>query len=131
MGRVNKSVLISRLGPEARDTEIGKLIDPWIGNEGPLEADFQRGLAEGATLHLRGVAFDDATTVVWDEDGVQVLRSIPFSSDQGDVVALQSPVLVHRRFAEKGPASLSRIDYLKHGALLGSRFTTGGEHARP
>ena len=131
MGRVNEGISICQLGPEARDAEIAKLIDPWIGDEGPLAADFRRGLAEGAALRLRGVAFDGTTTVVWDEDGVQVLRSIPFNSGQGDVVALRSPVLVHRRFAEKGPDSLSRIDYLKHGALLGSRFATGGEHARP
>lgn len=129
MEGLNEAVEIQFFGPDARDIEVGKLKDPWIGDEGPREADFRRGRAEGAGLRLRGVAFDDTTTVVWDEDGVQVLRSAPLEDDAGEIVALRSQVLVHSRFKGRGLDSLVRIDYLKRGALLGSRFLAGEDHA--
>lgn len=125
MGGVNEGVEITDLGPEARDAEIAGLIDPWIADEGPLDAGFRRG--HHGPLRHRGVAFDERTTVVWDEAGVQVLRAAP--SVPG-VEALHSPVLLRKGFRENGPARLFRIDYLRRGALLGSRFTPeGGEDA--
>ncbi|HEX3556917.1 MAG TPA: hypothetical protein VIA62_27140 [Thermoanaerobaculia bacterium] len=123
MARVNEGVEIRYLTPEQRETELAKLINPWIGDEGPLDAGFRRGLGDGP-LRARGVAFDDRTTVVWDEAGVQVLQA---GEAKGEIVALCSPVLLHNRFKEKGP-SLCRIDYLCRGALLGSRFTAEGEN---
>jgi hypothetical protein len=124
MAGVNEGVEIRYASPGQRDAELAKLIDPWIGDEGPLDAGFRRGLESGL-LRARGVAFDDRTTMVWDESGVQVLQA---GEAQGDLVALCSPVLLHSRFQEKGPARLFRVDYLRHGALLGSRFTTEGEN---
>ncbi|HEX4965539.1 MAG TPA: hypothetical protein VF173_32315 [Thermoanaerobaculia bacterium] len=115
---MKESVAILPLAPAERDAEVGKLIDPWIGDEGPLAAGFRRGLGD-KTLRPRGVAFDAQTTVVWDEAGVQVLKA---AAADPQVVALCSPVILHHRF--QGPARLFRIDYLQRGALLGSRFTT-------
>jgi hypothetical protein len=130
MGRVGEGIVIHLLGPEARDAEVARLADPWIGDEGPLDAEFRRGLAEGDALRLRGVAFDNTTTVLWDESGTQVLQAAPDEASDGEIVALRSKVLIHQRFLAQGLRSLVRIDYLKRGALLGSRFTTGEEHAR-
>jgi hypothetical protein len=123
MARVAEGVEIRYASPTQRDAELAKLIEPWIGDEGPLDAVFRRGLG-GEPLRARGVAFDDRTTVVWDEAGVQVLQA---SEAKGDLVTLHSPVLLNRRFQKSGPAHLFRVDYLFHGALLGSRFTTEGE----
>ena len=124
MVRVNEGVEIRYLSPDQRETGLAKLIDPWIGDEGPLDACFRRGLRDGP-LRARGVAFDDRTTVVWDEAGVQVLEA---GEAKGEIVALRSPAILHSRFQKEGPARLFRIDYLCHGALLGSRFTTEGEN---
>jgi hypothetical protein len=125
MGGLSEGVAITDLGPERRDTEVATLIDPWIGDEGPLDAAFRRGVH--GPLRQRGVAFDERTTVVWDEAGVQVLRA---AEPSGDVVALRSEVLLREGFQENGPARLFRIDYLRRGALLGSRFTPeGGDDA--
>jgi hypothetical protein len=65
--------------------------------------------------------------VIWDEAGAQILQAGPVDPE---VVALRSPVLLHPRFQEKGPGGLHRIDYLRRGALIGSRFTLeGGDDA--
>jgi hypothetical protein len=123
MAGVSEGVETRFLAPGERDAEVGKLIDPWIGDEGPLDAGFRRGRGD-RPLRQRGVAFDDRTTVVWDEAGVQILRAGE-AGDRGDgIVALRSAVVLHHRFQDKGPARLFRIDYLRRGALLGSRFTT-------
>jgi hypothetical protein len=124
MEGVTEGVEIRYVSPGQRDAELAKLIDPWIGDEGPLDAHFRRGFEDGS-LRVCGVAFDDRTTVVWDEAGVQVLQA---GEAKREVVALRSPVLLHKRFQEKGPARLFRVDYLCRGALLGSRFTTEGEN---
>jgi hypothetical protein len=125
MGGVNEGVEIADLGPERRDAEVAGLTDPWIGDEGPLDAVFRRAVR--GPLRQRGVAFDERTTVVWDEAGVQVLRAAEPSSD---VVALRSEVLLREGFRENGPARLFRVDYLRRGTLLGSRFTPeGGDDA--
>ena len=125
MGRLNEGVEIEDLAPERRDIEVAGLTEPWIGDEGPLDAAFRRGVH--GPLRQRGVAFDERTTVVWDEAGVQVLRAArPFS----DMVALHSEVLLREGFRENGPARLFRVDYLRRGTLLGSRFTLeGGDDA--
>ena len=125
MGGLTEGVHLVHLGADQRDAEVARLVDPWIGDEGPLEAGFRRGLR--GPLRQRGVAFDERTTVVWDEAGVDVLR---IAEAQGGVVALRSPVLLRKGFREDGPGRLFRIDYLRRGALLGSRFTTeGGDDA--
>jgi hypothetical protein len=117
MGGLNEGVEIADLGPERRDAEVAALTDPWIGDEGPLDAALRRGLR--GPLRQRGVAFDERTTVVWDEAGVQVLRA---TAPSAGVVALRSEVLLREGFQENGPARLVRIDYLRRGTLLGSRF---------
>lgn len=123
MGGLNESVEITLLGPDQRDAEVARLIDPWTGDEGPLDMAFRRGAGGG--LRQRGVAFDDQTTVVWDEDGVQVLR---VAGPERGVVALRSGVLLREGFLKNGPARLFRIDYLRGGTLLGSRWLTEGDH---
>lgn len=122
MDRVNEGLVTRFLPPEVRDAEVARLNDPWIGDEGALDAGFRRGLG-GHPLRPRGVAFDPRTTVVWDEAGVQVVQPAPLDPD---VVALRSPVLLHSRFQEAGPRGLLRIDYLRRGALVASRFTFEG-----
>jgi hypothetical protein len=112
---------IRYLPASQRDKEVGRLAEPWIGDEGPCDAGLRRGLG-GRALRLRGVAFDERTTVVWDEDGVQVLAE---GEEHPEVVVLRSRVLLRDGF--EGPARLFRIDYLRRGALLGSRFTTAEE----
>jgi hypothetical protein len=117
---------IEWLAPDRRDAEVARLTDPWIGDEGALDAELRRGLRP---LRPRGVAFDERTTVVWDEAGVQVVRAKAPDPDEPDVTALRSRVLLRAEFQKEGPKSLYRIDYLQRGALRGSRFTTeGGEH---
>jgi hypothetical protein len=117
MGGLSEGVEIADLGPERRDAEVAGLTDPWIGDEGPLDAALRRGFR--GPLRQRGVAFDERTTVVWDEAGVQVLRA---AEPSGDVVALRSEVLLREGFQENAPARLFRLDYLRRGTLLGSRF---------
>jgi hypothetical protein len=124
--RVNEGLETRFLPPGERDAEVARLTDPWIGDEGALDAGFRQGLGD-QPLRLRGVAFDPRTTVVWDESGVQVVQ--PAAADAA-VVALRSPVLLHPRFQETGPRGLLRIDYLRHGALVASRFAfQGGDDA--
>lgn len=122
MESVKEGAIIRFLPLAQRDAEVAGLTHPWIGDEGPLDAGFRHGL-EGELLRPRGVAFDHRTTVVWDEAGVQIIQAGPVDEE---VVALRSPVLLHPRFQEKGPRSLHRIDYLRRGALVGSRFTLEG-----
>lgn len=121
MARLNESVHIQDLPPEERDGQVALLEAPWIGDEGPLDAGFRHGRG-GLPLRPRGLAFDRRTTVVWDEAGVQVLAAAPPSPD---VTALQSRVLL--RAPSEGPPQLTRVDYLKQGSLLGSRYVPEGD----
>lgn len=121
---MSEGIEICHRPPGDRDAEVGKLVEPWIGDEGPLDARFRQAAGGAGPLRLRGVAFDATTTVAWDEAGVQVLQAAPALA--ADIVILRSPVVLHHRFAEDGPKFLFRIDYLRRGALLGSRFTTVG-----
>ncbi len=121
MGRLNESVHVTYLAADERDYQVSLLQEPWIGDEGPLEAGFRRG-SGGGTLRPRGFAFDRSTTVIWDEAGVQVLRS---SEATSEVTALESPVLVRHWYS--GPARLVRIDYLDRGCLVGSRYRASDE----
>ncbi len=117
MGRVEESVEVRTRSANARDAEVARLDQPWIGDEGPLDASFRRGL-EVEPLRQRGLAFDAETTVVWDEDAVQVVRA---QAAEPDVVALRSPVILRQRFS--GPTSVLRIDYLREGTLIASRYS--------
>jgi hypothetical protein len=117
---VKESVEVLHLPAGQRDAEVAKLAEPWIGDEGPLDAELRRGAGD-PPLRPRGIAFDEQTTVVWDEDGVQVLRAGPADAE---VVALRSEVLLRTEL--QGPERLFRVDYLRRGTLLGSRFTTRG-----
>jgi hypothetical protein len=125
MARLNESVDIQDFPPEARDAQVELLENPWIGDEGPLDAGFRHGRG-GLPLRPRGLAFDRRITVMWDEAGVQVLAAAPPSPD---VTALQNRVLL--RDTSDKPPQLSRIDYLKRGSLLGSRYVPegGNRHA--
>ncbi len=116
MGRVNESVKFRTLAASERDAQVARLAEPWIGDEGPLEASFRRGFGT-EPLRQRGLAFDDETTVFWDEDAVQVVHAQ--TADPG-IIALRSPVLLRQRFS--GPEALQRIDYLRAGALIASRY---------
>lgn len=116
MARVEQSVQIRDLPPGERDTVVSRLDDPWIGDEGPVDASFRRGFGS-EPLRYRGIAFDSRTTVVWDEDAVQVLE--PTDAEPG-VEAHASSVLLRELFT--GPPALTRIDYFQMGRLLGSRY---------
>ncbi len=111
---------------------VNELHEPWIADEGPLDCGLRRGLA-AQTLRQRGIAFDHSTTIVWDEDEVQVIRA---AATAPDITALVSPVLVRAGLAVAAgwPRQLSRIDYLREGALIASRYTwieqgKGHDHA--
>jgi hypothetical protein len=121
MGRLNESVHVTYLAAEDRDVQVSLLHEPWIGDEGPLEAGFRRG-SGGGPLRPRGFAFDQSTTVVWDEAGVQVLRP---SEPTPEVTAFESPVMLRHWYS--GPARLVRIDYMDRGCLVGSRYMAQGE----
>lgn len=116
MGRLSESVTVEHLPPDERDAQVSLLEEPWIGDEGPLDAGFRRGIG-GAPLRARGIAFDSTATVVWDEAGVQVLRP---ADARPEVTALRSPVVLRHWYS--GPLGLMRIDYLERGCLLGSRY---------
>ncbi len=118
-GRVEEGARVAYLPASERDTQVAALDNPWVANEGPLEASFGRG--ESEPLQPRGLAFDDQTTVVWDEDAVQVVHT---ADPEPGVVALRSRVIVRERFPS--PRRLWRIDYLRRGALLASRYATQG-----
>ena len=120
MARLSESVHIEDFPPGERDARVGFLENPWIGDEGPLDAGFRRGL-ELTPLRSRGLAFDRWTTVVWDEAGVQVLTA---AAPRPGVTALQSRVLL--RDGLSGPPELFRVDYLERGSLLGSRYIPEG-----
>lgn len=132
--KVKESVQIRFADSGQREAEVERLHDPWIAHEGPLEAFFQRGSV--GKLLPRGLAFDNQTTVFWDEGGIQINRRAPA---QPGVVALCSDVLLRERFVSDvsgGPAGkgstddaasvdegkLRRIDYLRGGVLIGSRY---------
>jgi hypothetical protein len=97
---------------------VGRLHRPWIADEGPTDCGLRRGL-DGQPLRMRGLAFDSTTTVVWDEDEVQVIRAS--SAPQPGVIARTSGVLV--RDFEGWPKKLIRTDYLRQGVLIASRYT--------
>ncbi len=112
-----ESVDVKYLPADARDREVASLHHPWIAEEGPIQARFR--CLDGMTEPLlpRGLAFDGRRTVTWDEDGVQVIS--PAEPEQ-EVVALQSSVVVRERF--QGIPPLRRVDYLKSGVWLASRY---------
>lgn len=112
---LEEGVEIIYLDPRERDIQVAALDEPWIADEGPLEARFR--LSDKGSLLHRGLAFDQKTTVAWDEDAVQVVR--PAKPDS-EVVAQAHPVLVRERL--DGPRELVRIDYQRHGVWLGSRY---------
>ena len=113
-----ESVDLKLLPADARDREIADLQRPWVAEEGPIEARFRRLEDSTEPLLPRGLAFDALRTVTWDEDGVQVISAAEMESG---VVALYSPVVVRKkRFADI--PELHRVDYLKSGTWLASRY---------
>lgn len=117
---LDEGTVIRPAGAGERDAEVARLGDPWTGDEGPCDAEVRHG--GGGSLRLRGVAFDAATTIVWDESRVQVVTAGPAESG---ILACRTPVLVRGRFA--GMPALHRIDYFCRGRLLASRYVSGGE----
>jgi hypothetical protein len=117
---VEESVEIEYLDPADVEAEVGKLREPWIADEGPLDAELWRhpGGALKRPLLPRGLAFDDETTVAWDEDIVRVIRPAP---PRAGVIARRSQVLI--RFDGYDP--VERVDYLERGVLLASRYQPG------
>lgn len=118
---VDEGVDVRYGSPAELAAEVAKLREPWIADEGPLAADFRQypGGVPDRPLHPRGLAFDDRTTITWDEDTVQVIQP---AEPEDAVIARRSEVLIRERFS--GPASLHRIDYLRHGVLLASRYSS-------
>lgn len=113
---MKESVNIRYAPPSDRDTEVQRLQDPWVAQEGPLDALLTQGC--DAPLLQRGLAFDSRTTVVWDEDAVQVIQAAPPNKT---VLALPSPALIRDGF--KAAGNFQRIDYLREGVLIASRYT--------
>ena len=109
--------------PATVAAEVKALREPWIADEGPLAAELwrHRGGELPRPLHLRGLAFDPDSTVLWDEDAVQVIR--PAAAEPG-VLARRSEVLVRGEL--NALASLVRIDYLQDGVLIASRYLPDG-----
>lgn len=127
-GMNDESVDIRYAEPDALAAEVARLEAPWIGDEGPLDADFRHHDGGGGggelTLHLRGLAFDARTTVLWDEDLVQVI--CPKAAEDG-VLARSGDVLIREKICGRrtGLASVVRIDYLRQGVLIASRYLPG------
>lgn len=116
MAALEEGLDLRSVSAAERDSEVARLDRPWVGDEGALEAALRRG-AGGGPLRQRGIAFDSTTTVSWDESGVQVVRAAP---PQPGVTARRSAALVHHKLS--GPARFFRIDYLREGVLLASRY---------
>ncbi len=112
--------------PEKIDEIVATLDNPWIGDEGPLDAWFRRGQG-GRDLLPRGLAFDAETTVVWDEDEVCVVHcNDGDGGGEGDWIVLKSDVLIRKGFEIS--QVFERIDYLRDGVLVASRYRPkGGE----
>jgi hypothetical protein len=106
----------------AAAAEVAKLERPWIAEEGPMTADFRRHLGGELALAARGLAFDELVTVQWDEDAVWVIE--PHAAESG-VLAREVEILVHQHFRDRATA-VRRIDYLRHGVLLASRYLPAG-----
>lgn len=120
---IEESAALRYEEPGQRDAEVAELHDPWIGDEGPLDAGFRRGAA--GNVRARGVAFDRSATVFWDETQVKVVSA---ATAEAGVLALRTPVLIRERFS--GPSRLVRIDYLSRGRLIASRYAPeGDDHA--
>jgi len=123
-GTRRESVDVKYLPASARDQRVAALHHPWVAEEGPIQARFHRLEAITEPLLPRGLAFDAQQTVTWDEDGVQVIT--PAEPEPG-VIALLSSVVVRERF--DGIESLHRVDYLKSGVWLASRYFIPEERA--
>ena len=101
-----------------KENLVAALDRPWIGDEGPMEAEFRQAL-EPSSLRPRGLAFDPETTVYWDEDAVMEVRK---AEPRKGEIAFRTRVLVRNRFPSASGMELHRIDVLKEGALRASRY---------
>lgn len=109
---------IERFPASEAAAQVGELDRPWVADEGPLDAAVWRLEGElHRPLRGRGLAFDLRATVTWDEEQVRVVLEPPSDSE---VVARRSGVLVRRRLGRW--TALDRIDYLRDGVLLASRY---------
>jgi hypothetical protein len=115
--RIREGIEVRYLDPGERDRQVALLTNPWIADEGALDARLERRGDEPGKLLSRGLAFDRERTVTWDEDGIQSIVPAP---ETDDVVAFAQPVLVRTQL--RGPEELVRIDYLRHGVWLASRY---------
>jgi hypothetical protein len=91
--RSSEGVDLQYCEPEQLRGVVAELTDPWIADEGPTDCGFRQGLSD-ERLRQRGLAFDDNTTVVWDEAMVQIIRR---ADPVPGVVSLKSEVLVRLR----------------------------------
>ncbi len=121
MESLNESLELEFAPPGELRSHLENLQEPWIADEGPTDVGFRRGLPDGL-LRPRGLAFDHQATIHWDEDSVRILK--PAAPDPS-VQALRHPVRVRQRFRRQAPNPLYRIDYLRRGTLLGSRYIPG------
>ena len=115
---VSEGVEVTYHSGDGKEELVAALDQPWIGDEGPMEAEF-RQVFEPSSLRPRGLAFDPGTTVYWDEDAVMRVRKAALRAGE---IAFCTPVLVRDRFPSLEGHQLFRIDVLKEGALRASRY---------
>ena len=118
MGGMSVGIVIRYLPAESLEGELARLEQPWIADEGALEASFERG-SLSRKPRQRGLAFDRTTTLQWDESGVQVVVEGPL---EGGAAVLESWVVIRDRLRPGGLSRLRRIDVLQGGVLIGSRY---------
>lgn len=134
MGRLSAHRLLQEgvddqwLDAAERDRQVQDLEEPWIAEEGPLSVRLSRRQPSAAEpLAPRGLAFDNDTTVHWDEDAVQVVR---VGKASADTVAIAQQVLLRQpKHLEdwEGPERFERIDYLEQGVCVASRWRPSSE----
>jgi len=99
---------------------VAQLDRPWIADEGPMSVGLRQAEPAGeVTLRPRGLAFDQQTTLFWNEDEVQVASQ---AEAREGVLAVGVPVLVNKPRFETGPEKLRRVDYFEEGCHLASRY---------
>lgn len=110
-----ESALVAWFPTNERDSQVSRLENPWVADEGALDCAFRRTTER---LRLRGLAFDRQTTVFWDEAGVIVVRR---AAPEAGHLAVEHPVAVRERF-QQVPCRLRRIDYFRGSCWIGSRY---------
>lgn len=122
---LEEGVQVEWLDASQRDAQVETLSEPWIAEEGPVSARLSRRPFSEGSLLPRGLAFDSKTTVQWDEDAVQVVRAK--RADRGTVAIRQEVQVRQPEHLDdwEFPRGIRRIDYLKKGVCVASRYEVG------